>query len=257
MEKERLWSQIATPSIKAAVRWILIIVFSVSGIGLIFSKPVFAVTLLLVAGVLLPYTESFLRRKYSFIFSTKLKAGAIIFLILIGGLSLPRTPLQNASVPVQIEEQIPLATVPQTAQQRFEDNLRNGISTIRGTSNIAYRGIETDSTMLTVSLNVSDFYNKGTFIKDTGEVSAKIFQTSFSSYLKPQDVLVWFYGEVTDRYGNKGSQVITVYAIDKGTYGKINWENFDSKAFCDFLKQEEKIKGIGSGPACNVTVNIE
>ncbi|MEK6616885.1 MAG: hypothetical protein AABZ32_12405, partial [Bacteroidota bacterium] len=74
--------------------------------------------------------------------------------------------------------------------------------------------------------------------------------------MKAYDVLVWYYGETTDKYGNKKDDVILTYAIDKVTYEKINWQNFDQSKLCDFLKQESSDNGTFD-TACNVLVNIQ
>lgn len=155
---------------------------------------------------------------------------------------------------------------PTPAQPDLETTLKSIVENTSGSTNVTYRSIliENDeedrpagSKMLTVKVNVTSFYNKSSFTKDSGKLAAQLFQTGIPSSLKPYDVFIWFYGETTDRYGNKKDDVITVYSIDKVTYEKINWSSFDSAGLCDFLKQEEKISGIGTGPSCTIMPSIQ
>ena len=162
----------------------------------------------------------------------------------------------------------PTTATPQTDQQKLEANLSKIISDFSGTTKVSYKTIEIDdegndpsrtkgAKVLTVEVNVAEFYSKDAFLKDTGKLSAQIFQASYPSYLAPYDVLVQYYGNATDRYGNTTNKPNVIYAIDKTTYGKVNWSNFDSSTLCDFLKQEEQIDGVGTGPACNILVNLQ
>lgn len=74
--------------------------------------------------------------------------------------------------------------------------------------------------------------------------------------IQAYDVIVWYYAETTDRYGNKKNDVVLTYFIDKPTYSKINWQNFDKKASCDFLEQEAKVTGT-MDTGCKTLVNIQ
>lgn len=153
------------------------------------------------------------------------------------------------------------------AQPDLETTLKGIVEKASGTTNVTYRSIliENDddsdrpagSKMLTVKVNVTSFYNKSSFTKDSGKLTAQLFQASIPSSLKPYDVFIWFYGETTDRYGNKKDDVITVYSIDRVTFEKINWSNFDPAGLCDFLKQEEKVSGLGTGPSCTIMPSVQ
>lgn len=157
-------------------------------------------------------------------------------------------------------------SAPTPAQPNLETTLKGIVENTTGSTNVTYRGIlienddsdrPTGSKMLTVKVNVTSFYNKSSFTKDSGKLAVQLFQASIPSSLKPYDVFIWFYGETTDRYGNKKDDVIAIYSIDKVTYEKINWSNFDPAVLCDFLKQEEKVSGIGTGPSCTIMPSIQ
>ncbi len=147
--------------------------------------------------------------------------------------------------------------------QTSEDRLR-ALATDTNTTDIAYIGIEDQkadsdrpegSRMPIVKFNITNFYSKSSFYRDTGELAAKVFQEVFISNKDVTDVIVWYYGETTDKYGNKSNGVMLSMAIDKATYQKVNWQNFDSATLCDFLKSE--IVNSNTGTACATLVTIE
>lgn len=107
-----------------------------------------------------------------------------------------------------------VVTPPQT--QKFEDKIK-ALAVKTGTTDISFKGIEDQkadsdrpagSHMFTISLNVTDFYSADSFKRNTGELSAKIFQETFASNPNAYDVIVWYYGETTDQYGNKNNKII-------------------------------------------------
>lgn len=155
---------------------------------------------------------------------------------------------------------------PKTDQEILEDGLRDNVSKASGSTDFSYKGLDVskadsdrpESTkMLTISVYASDFWSKDSLIRDTGKLSSSLFQTAFNSNMNAYDVIVWYYGKTKDRYGNEKDSVILTYSLDKKTYQKISWSSFDSGKLCEFLQQEEKISGFGTGPACNTLVNIQ
>jgi hypothetical protein len=92
--------------------------------------------------------------------------------------------------------------------------------------------------MITISLNVDNYYKAEYLSKNTSEISSKLFQETFVSNPNVYDVIVWYYADITDKYGNKENKVLISQAIDKTTFEKINWQNFDTTKLCDFLKSE-------------------
>lgn len=138
-----------------------------------------------------------------------------------------------------------------TQPATFEDKVKNIIITARSTD-LTFKGIETKnadnnrpagSQMITISLNVDSYYKAEYLSKNTNEISSKLFQETFASNPNVYDVVVWYYADITDRYGNKENKVLISQAIDKPTYEKINWQNFDITKLCDFLKSEASSNG--------------
>ncbi len=140
-------------------------------------------------------------------------------------------------------------TIAKTSQQILEESLSKTVKNIGGTS-MDYRNIKIEKSdpnrpentkMITVSIDISSFWKKDSLIRNTGEMASLVFQNVYKTEnINAYDVIVWYYGEVTNKYGDKTNEVILTYAIDKDTYNKINWQNFDGNKLCEFLKQEEK-----------------
>lgn len=145
----------------------------------------------------------------------------------------------------------------------FEDRIK-AIAVKTGATEVSFNGIDDQkadsdrpegSRMITVKLNVTSFFSADSFYRNTGELTGKVFQETFASNPNIYDVIVWYYGETTDQYGNKKNDVILSQAIDKDTYQKINWQNFDSSKLCDFLKTEGSRNG--GQTTCVALANIK
>lgn len=166
------------------------------------------------------------------------------------------------SSPSQPTQEV-VTDVPIAQPQTFEDRIK-AIAVKTGVTNISFKGIEDvkadsnrpeGSRMLTISLNIADYYNADSLNRNTGEVTAKIFQETFASNPNAYDVIVWYYADITDQYGNKENKVLISQGIDKPTYEKINWQNFDATKMCDFLKSEGTRNG--GETACNILAKIQ
>ena len=211
-----------------------------------------------VASLFIYPINKFIKAKLHWNFSGGISALIIVGLLILGFVIGYNAPESTPSTTKQSEvSQDPN----KTDQQRLEDNLRQSSDK----KDITYRAIDVqkadadrpaDSKMITASYTVVSFYNKNSLLRDTGEISGKAFQVIFSSNLNAYDAIVWYYGETTDRYGNKNDTVVLSYAIDKPTYAKINWQSFDIKNLCDFLKQEQSINP-DSGNVCIVRSVIQ
>jgi ribosomal protein L33 len=180
------------------------------------------------------------------------------FIILVVVVLVVSGSSDNKSTP-SVSNSTPVVSQPKT----FEDRIKN-LAVKTGVTDISFNGIDdekadsnrpTGSRMITVKLNVPSFYNADSFYRNTGELTGKVFQETFASNPNAYDVLTWFYGPTTDKYGNTSNSVILTYFIDKKTYQKINWQNFNSGDLCDFLKSEGKINGGDTG--CNTLANIK
>lgn len=165
----------------------------------------------------------------------------------------------------QSQQEVKKETTNKTDQQILEENL-TGIIKKTSTTKLEYAGLSVeksdsdrpkDSKAITVKLNVKDFYSKNSLMRETGEISANVFQAVYGTQsLKPYDVFVWYYSETADQYGNKKNSVILTYHIDKVTSEKINWQNFNKGGLCDFLEQEAKSTGTFN-TGCKVLADIK
>jgi len=195
-------------------------------------------------------------------------AVAIIVLIIIGsGDSTPKPQAVNTdntteTIPVSTNNDTPEAATP-VQTQTFEDRIK-ALAVKTGATDVNFNGIDDQkadsdrpegSRMITVKLNVTNFFSSKSFYRDTGELTSKIFQETYASNPSVYDVIVWYYGETTDQYGNKKNDIILSQATDKDTYQKINWQNFDSTKLCDFLKSEGSRNG--GQTTCVTLANIE
>ena len=93
------------------------------------------------------------------------------------------------------------------------------------------------SRLLTIKYSVSEFSTKDSLLSDAGTLSGKAYQRAFSDP-KVSDVIVQYSGSAKDKYGNAKDSVILSESMDRETYAKINWQNFDSTAMCPFIRSE-------------------
>lgn len=116
-------------------------------------------------------------------------------------------------------------------------------------------GLQSEESQVVTKFNVNSFFNSESLIRDTGETAGVTFQTIFNEYPDIKYAVVHYYSDVVDKYGNTENDVILSYSIDKETYQKIVWSNFDSKTMCDFLKSESSINDRNS--ACFISINFD
>lgn len=149
---------------------------------------------------------------------------------------------QDQSSSAQVQQ---AAAPSQPQMPTLEDRIRS-LAVKTGVTDISYRGIEdrnadsdrpAGSRMITVSLNLNDYYSASSLYRDTGKVTSRIFREAFTDPTT-YDVIVWYYGDTTDQYGQKHNSIVLSQAIDKATFLKIAWDNFDESQLCDFLKTE-------------------
>lgn len=106
----------------------------------------------------------------------------------------------------------------------------------------------------TVLLNVKNLYSKDQFFKQTGKLNSKIFQVLFTENPKLSYVTIQFQGEKLDQFGKTTTGNFLVETLDKTTYDKIVWENFDTSTLCDFLRRNNKNDKGEVVNACGVFV---
>ena len=192
---------------------------------------------------------------------------AYVFIILffIGSASSQSNTSQQAAPVTQAQK--PVATQTQPTQPKTEEQTIGDIAnnSLQGVSDISYHGVTVEkddsdrpigSKLVTVSFDVATFYNKDSLIRDTGKISSSVFQGVFAENPKIYDVIVWFYGDTTDAYGNKKHDVILTYTVDKNTVAKFNWANFDKGTLCNVLEQQFKATG-SFDTGCKVLANIQ
>lgn len=188
----------------------------------------------------------------------------IVFFVLFGVSS--DAPKQNKTqskpdISKSPENKAEEPTPTKSPQEILDETLSNTVG-----SNMNYRGIKTenadpdrpkDTKMITVSVGIKGFLTKSSLLRNTDGVSSEVFRVIFGNpSLNAYDVVVWYYGETTDKYGNKNDDLVLTYAIDKVTYDKINWQNFDRFNLCNFLEQDAKVSGTFD-TGCKVLVNIQ
>lgn len=180
--------------------------------------------------------------------------GVIFIIGLIGSIVSPTE--KNVATSTEVKQN--------TAQPiTFEDKVKGVIKTARSTD-LTFKSIEiknadgdrpAGSQMITISLNVDNYYKSEYLRKNTSEITSKLFQEAFVSNPNAYDIIVWYFADLTDKYGNKENKVLISQAIDKVTYQKINWQNFDTTKLCDFLKSEGTSNG--GQTTCVTLANIQ
>lgn len=150
---------------------------------------------------------------------------------------------ESANQPTNIQNQQAQTQQPKreetaTPEIKLENLIQQTVTSYK--SGMSYMTIEKSekNKELIVSIQVKSFLTKNTLVHITGELSSKIFQTSFQFDPSFNNVTVWYYMEATDKYGNKSNEVGLSYSINKQTFSKINWQNFNAKELCDFLSNE-------------------
>ena len=209
--------------------------------------------------------------------------GTIVFFILIGAAipSSPKEQIQSnqtlsgetnntATISQSTSSQdsnnttVAAQTVPKTDQEKLEDSLKSNIPKSIGGTDFSYKGLEVQKAdpdrpagtkMITVSVELGSFLDKASLLRDTGQLSSRLLQTVFQSNINAYDVIVWYYGQTTDKYGNKDDSIVLTYAMGKDTYAKINWQNFNQAGLCDFFNQELRLGNTGTN--CNILADIQ
>lgn len=161
----------------------------------------------------------------------------------------PPTPAPAAntesSAPVVTEGQLAAQEERnKTPEQKFEDQIMPLVKNI-GASDFSYKGLDwlnsdTDKNakMVTIKIAVGDFWSGDSLVRNTSELSSDIIEQAFKSDLPIADVVIWYQGNVTDKYGKEFEDVVISHAMTKTTAQKINWSSFNRYALCDFLRSE-------------------
>ncbi|HPW44345.1 MAG TPA: hypothetical protein PLX67_01350 [bacterium] len=113
----------------------------------------------------------------------------IVFIILIGATS----PVDKTQLSVQENKPADTTVVAdQTPEQLLESSYKAEIKKI-GTTKFSYRDMKIEdadnyrpagSKMVTISVNIDDFYKKDSLIRDTGILSSNLFQKSLDTSIQ-------------------------------------------------------------------------
>jgi hypothetical protein len=129
-----------------------------------------------------------------------------------------------------------------TPEGQFESGLRSLVQKT-GTTEMSYSSseIHKGDKSVVVHVPVSSFWDKDALVRDTGKMSAAIFQkVFFSALLAPASgylVSIWYEGEISNAYGQSRKEAILTYTISSGTFSEIAWSNIDGGDLCARLKQ--------------------
>lgn len=155
-------------------------------------------------------------------------------------------------------------SAPLTPEQALESGIR-AIVKNEGSTRVSYMETKIskgdpdrpkDSKSVIVKINLDFIGSRTTLLWNTGVISANVFQEIYKSSLPVYDASIWYYGEVSDKYGNAKQDTVLTYSMDKSVFQKINWTGFQSGKLCEFLETEFKASPT-SGNACNELVKIQ
>lgn len=156
-------------------------------------------------------------------------------------------------VATKVEETKPAPTL------TFEDKVKALASKSLVTMN--YVGLDDEkaengtSRMLTVKMNITSIFSAGSFYRGTSKTASGIFQETFTSRPDASDVIIWFNSDTTDKYGQKNNKLVVSYVMDRKTYDKISWDNFDVSKLCEFLQSE--YKASNGEASCNKIIEVK
>jgi hypothetical protein len=247
----------------SGIAWILVVIFTITGISTLFSHPVAGIFFLLAALVLLPPIKKLLRKKYNINLSRVVRIVLAIIFLIIAGISIGGSTTSTSNT-VASQASIPVNTAPaqpqpsQTLEQQITDKVNTvlGAKTNMGKPTIvkveidpyvpidlkkyAYKPTdEIKGILITInsSENITTNLQKGSMDED----ASKVFQAIFPLSSQIGDVIVWSQLPMQDKYGNNKDGTAIVFAMASPLYQKINWSNFYSRDLPDLLTNESTI----------------
>lgn len=162
-------------------------------------------------------------------------------------------PVQHAATPVQVTTSVP---VPASSQQ----GLSTAIGTLLAQNSSQFSAkdvtIDTDTDdesayprpagaeYVTIDINANDgnFLTDNDIVTGTGTFSAQLFQKVFLVDPNFYDVLIRYYGQTTDQYGNSTTNLLLSYEMDRPLYEKIDWSGFAGTGneldLCAFIRED-------------------
>ena len=161
--------------------------------------------------------------------------------------------MQHAATPVQVTTSVP---VPASSQQ----GLSTAIGTLLAQNSSQFSAkdvtIDTDTDdesayprpagaeYVTIDINANDgnFLTDNDIVTGTGTFSAQLFQKVFLVDPNFYDVLIRYYGQTTDQYGNSTTNLLLSYEMDRPLYEKIDWSGFAGTGneldLCAFIRED-------------------
>ncbi len=172
---------------------------------------------------------------------------AVVFFILFGVTSSPNSQgakisigsTQNAtSSQTSVTGESNSAQVTNTPETALQNAVQAAFSS-QGALSVSYKTgtVEPDdppptkpagAQYVTIDMEVPQVLSSNEFITDSGTLTSRIFQRVFALDPNYYDVLVRYYGQTIDQYGNSHESMLMSYSMDRPLFSKINWEGFSS-----------------------------
>jgi hypothetical protein len=220
----------------------------------------------LVTGLIRPNWVSLNSRK-SVLFTFGAATAIVGLFVVSAATATPPTTSNASSTAASQQAPVAASSTPKTEDELITEAAQSALNSADvGATKVTYKGVQIEkadsdrpagSKMITVSYSIADFFDKSSLINSTGKLSSAAFRNVFAENPNIYDVIVWYYGDTKDRYGNAKNDVILTYTMDRPTLNKINWNGFDEEGLCDFLTQEDHLTGNNLNTACNTLVNIQ
>jgi hypothetical protein len=191
------------------------------------------------------------RKQVSWIFG----GGIVLFFLLIGiSAGQSQTPVasttQTNNAVAAKATATPVATpqAPLTDKQKVQNAVQSLIENQSGQfPSIKAVDIQSDPslpkgmTYVTIDIETGTFWDDSATVTETSQMTSQIMQQVFPINSTFHDVLVRYYGQLTDQYGNTSDGMMLSYDMGQTLYKKINWANFSNIQndvhLCAFIRE--------------------
>lgn len=143
-------------------------------------------------------------------------------------------------------------SAPETSQQKLQGtvqsilqnssiqaSLQDGIQVVSSTD----KTWPPESQSVEINVSTGETWDNASFITETGQLSASLFQQIFPIDTAFYQVSVRYYAQVTDQYGNTTTSDVMNYEMDRPLYAKINWSGLSTVQndthMCAFIRNEQ------------------
>lgn len=171
----------------------------------------------------------------------------VIFLILLGLIGIINTPTtpkatvaeNNSATTTEVKN------LEKTPEQKLTDAIINVVGEKTNMSkprviSTELSNIEGGKQQAFVKVNASENLTSNLEKSTLNKEAVKITQAVFPVDPKIQELVIWSYLPVKDKYGNTKDDVVVIYSVSRSLFSKINWTNFDNNSFPDLLRSESK-----------------